>query len=133
MKTLMLVATLSLLATSGCIVAHDNGPPPPRNGTLVVDWTIDGSTNGAKCSESAADSIEITVNDLNGDEIGTFDQSCDSFAESITLDPADYTASAVLVDVNGKPRTTAVPISRFSIYGDDELDIPIDFPADSFF
>jgi hypothetical protein len=132
MKTLMVVAALSLLATSGCIV-RDNGRPVPRNGTLVVDWTIDGSTDGAKCSESAADSIEVTVTDLNGDEIGTFDQSCDAFAESITLEPADYRASAVLVDVNGKPRTTAVPISRFSIFGDDELDIPIDFPADSFF
>jgi hypothetical protein len=132
MRTLMLVAAASLLATSGCIV-RDNGPPTPRNGTLVVDWTIDGSTDGAKCSQSNADSIQVIVSDSNGDGVGTFVESCGAFAESITLEPADYTASAVLVDVNGTARTTAVPISRFSIFGNDELDVPIDFPADSFF
>jgi hypothetical protein len=130
MKTLALIALTSALMSAGCVV-RDDGPPP--NGTLIVDWTIDGTTDPAKCSQSNADSIQVTINDLNGDNIGTFDQSCNAFAESISLEPADYTASAILVDSNGKPLTTAVPINRFSIYGATELDIPIDFPADSFF
>lgn len=130
MKTLALAALASALVCSGCVV-HDDGPPP--NGTLVVDWTISGTTNDAECSQYGADSIQVTVDDDNGVDIGTFEQSCEAFAESISLEPGGYTASAVLVDSNGKPLTTAVPINRFTIDGDDEFDIPIDFPADSFF
>jgi hypothetical protein len=132
MKTLVLAALSSVFLITGCIV-HDDGPPRDRDGTLVVDWTISNTTDPARCNESNADSIEVTVNDLNGDNIGTFEQDCSAFAESISLQPGDYTASAVLVDANGKARTTAVPINRFTIFGADELDIPIDFPADSFF
>jgi hypothetical protein len=132
MKTLTLAVLTSIFLMTGCIV-HDDGPPRESNGTLVVDWTIDNTTDPAKCSQSEADSIDVTINDLNGDVIGTFEQDCSAFAESISLQPGDYTASAVLVDANGKARTTAVPINRFTIFGSDELDIPIDFPADSFF
>ena len=130
MKTLTFMVAASLLACSACVV-HDDGPRED-NGTLIVDWTIDGTTDSSKCSQSESDSIEVTVTDLNGDVIGTFDQDCDAFAESISLEPDDYRASAVLVDSNGQPRTTSVPIDRFSIYSDGSLDIPIDFPADSF-
>ncbi len=118
-----------MLVCSGCIVEHD-GPPP--NGILVVDWTVDGTTDPSRCDQADAASAQVTVSDLNGDTIGTFEQSCSAFAESISLQDGDYTASAVLVDANGKPRTTTVPINRFSIFGGDELDIPVDFPADSF-
>jgi hypothetical protein len=131
MKTLTFMALVSVLACSACVVEHDDGPPP--NGTLVVDWTISGTTDDAKCTQNGADSIQVTVNDADGTDIGTFAQSCEAFAESIPLAPGDYSASAVLVDSNGKALTTAVPINTFRIYGADELDIPIDFPADSFF
>jgi hypothetical protein len=65
--------------------------------------------------------------------VGTFAQDCGAFATSITLDPGDYTATAVLLDSASQPRTTAVNVRPFSILGRDQLNIPIDFPANSFF
>jgi len=131
--SLLPIGSFVLAMCTGCIVQHDNGPPPAPHGTLVVDWTIDELKDPSQCTQSSSDSIEVTVDDLNGDVIGTYEQSCEAFAESITLSPGDYTASAIMVDGSGKARTTAVSIARFSIYGNDQLDIPIDFPANSFF
>ena len=49
------------------------------------------------------------------------------------LAPGSCSASAVLVDANGKARTTQIDIDPFTLRGDDELHAPIDLPASSFF
>jgi hypothetical protein len=107
-------------------------PTEPLQSTLTVDWTIDEAADPNLCSQSGSIVIEISVQDPNGNEVGAFQQACDAFATSITLDAGDYTAYAVMLDINGRPRTTHVAIAPFTLRGNDELHVPIDFPADSF-
>jgi hypothetical protein len=124
---------------SGCFVDTDPEPATvvvptaPADGTLVVDWTISGVRDPAQCRQGAAEMIVINVTFDNGQLAGTFEQRCDAFATSFQLAPGRYTATATLVDVARQPRTTAAPIDPFTILGNDQLTIPIDFPADSFF
>jgi hypothetical protein len=51
----------------------------------------------------------------------------------IDLPPGEYVANAVLLGPDGRERTTEVDMEPFTIYGDDEFVVPIDFPARSFY
>lgn len=123
------------LALSGCVVSTSNDPidtPAAGDGTLVIDWTINGTTDPNQCSQSSAATLEIIVVPDVGKSM-TFSQDCELFGASIPLAPGRYSASALLVTSSGDARTTTIDIDPFTIYGDDELHTPIDFPADSFF
>jgi hypothetical protein len=122
------------LALGGCVVSTTADPPVvvAGDGVLVVDWTINGSTDPNQCNQSSATRLEIIVDPGVG-TASTFSQECQAFGTSITLAPGTYSASAVLVDANGSARTTQIDIDPFTIRGDDELHTPIDFPANSFF
>ena len=120
----------------GCVVEADDGRdqhPGAGDSTLVLDWTIDGSKDPNQCDQSGSSSIDITVTTDGGAEVGEFQQSCDAFATSIDLPPGHYHASAVLIDGGGHDRTTAVQTGGFDLFGDDELTVPVDFPASSFY
>lgn len=128
------VASCCLLAAS-CSVETAPGPPPPPGvpvGTLTLDWTINGTKDPDQCSQGAAMAVDVTVHTVDGGFVGEFQEACDAFATSIDLAEGSYVADAVLVDARGTERTTAVPIQAFTIRGDDDLDIPIDFPARAF-
>lgn len=122
------------LVLSGCFFGTTSDPPVTvvGDGVLVIDWTINGSTDPNRCDQASAARLEIIVDPGVG-EPSTFSQDCAAFGASIDLAPGTYSASAVLVDANGTARTTQVDISSFRIFGNDELHTPIDFPASSFF
>ncbi|HTQ04285.1 MAG TPA: hypothetical protein VMI54_10530 [Polyangiaceae bacterium] len=135
MKGLTVVGALAAAcALSGC--GGDNGPPDVAvvgDGVLDVDWTIGDSKDPGACSANAADSIDVVVTTASGDVVGDFNAHCEDFVISIELAPGTYTGDATLLDPGGQPRTTPVELGSFDIQGDDELDIPIDFPLDSFY
>jgi len=132
--TSLLVSSCLLIGLSGCVVSTNDptGGAIVGDGTLVVDWTISGSTDPNLCNQSSATTLEIIVVPESG-QSSTFSQDCEAFGTSITLAPGNYSASALLVDSNGNARTTTVDIDPFTIRGDDELHTPIDFPSSSFF
>jgi hypothetical protein len=120
------------LALTGCVVSSTPDPVVvTADGALVIDWTIDGTTDPNECSQSSSATLEIIVDPGVGQPT-TFSQDCEAFGASITLAPGSYSASAVLVDANGKARTTQIDIDPFTIRGNDELHTPINFPANSF-
>ena len=120
---------------SGCTVeTNDRGPiVGADSGSLVVDWTVDGVKDPDECDLSNSTTIDIIVTTENGAPAGEYQQSCSVFATTIHLAAGRYTADAVLLDESGRERTTAVPIRDFSILGGDQLTIPIDFGASSFY
>ena len=132
--TSLFVGSCLLLGLSACVVSSTDptGGGVVGDGTLVVDWTINGSTDPNLCNQSSADTLQIIVVPDVGDPM-TFSQDCEAFATSIDLAPGHYSASALFVDSNKKARTTTVDIDPFTIRGDDELHTPIDFPSSSFF
>jgi hypothetical protein len=129
--TSLFVGSCLLIGLSGCVVTS-NEPITTGDGALVVDWTINGSTDPNQCNQSSATMLEIVVvPDIGSPR--TFSQDCEAFGTSIQLEPGSYSASALLVDIDGNARTTTIDIDPFTIRGDDELHTPIDFPASSFF
>jgi hypothetical protein len=119
---------------SGCIVeTNDSAPARVDSGALVLDWTIDGSKNPDQCDQSDSATLDITVTTLSGSPAGEFQESCRAFATTVDLPPGRYNAEAVLLDPAGHARTTAVPTGPITLYGNDELSIPVDFPASSFY
>lgn len=128
-------ALCGCLAVAGCTVETTSGPPPAPvvvTGTVVLDWTINGSKDPDQCDQGAATTLDVLVHTTRGAFVGEFQEACSSFATSIELDPGSYVADAVLLDANGVERTTSVPIDPFTVQGADTLDLPIDFPARSF-
>jgi hypothetical protein len=146
MKTLLsaipaMAFGLCVSAVAGCSTTVDNPSPPPTTviestnptvSTLTVRWTIAGLTDPNECVKSVASNIEISVRDVNGLEVGAFQQTCTAFAASITLNPGAYNATAVLLDGAGQRRTTEVQLAPFTLRGNDELNAQVDFPSDSF-
>jgi hypothetical protein len=121
-----------VLALTGCVVTSSPDPVVVTgDGALVIDWTIDGTTDPNQCVDNSATRLEIIVDPGVG-QPSTFSPDCETFGVSITLAPGSYAASAVLVDANGKARTTQIDIDPFTIRGNDELHTPINFPASSF-
>jgi hypothetical protein len=133
----LLAASCLLVGLTGCVIGSSSDLPEGTipvagDGTLIIDWTIDGSTDPNRCNQSSSETLEILVVPADGGRARSFTQACDLFAASIDLAPGDYSASAVLVDAYGKARTTTLAIDPFRILGNDELSTPIDFPASSF-
>lgn len=129
----LFASSVVALALAGCTVTTSDPPLIVEgDGALVIDWTINGSTDPNQCNQSSATTLEIIVDPGVGSP-STFSQDCDAFGTSISLAPGRYSASAVLVDSNGTARTTQVDIDPFTIRENEELHTPIDFPASSFF
>lgn len=134
--TKILLVGLACGVLSGCAVETTDrreAVPVVGDGTLTVDWTVDGTTDPTECIQGDADSIDIIVQTVSGRRVGEFEDACGAFETSIDLAPGDYVANAVLLDPRGRERTTQVDMAPFSIFGDDELVVPIDFPARSFY
>lgn len=132
----LIISCLAAFGASGCFFESDDDPPPPpppRTGTLVVEWTVDQTTDPEECDQGNASDISIALWYGDGAFAGEFLQDCAAFATSIELDRDSYYGSAVLVSPGGREQTTMAELGAFEIFGGDELVIPIDFPASSFF
>jgi len=131
----LIFACLCCSVLAGCIVETNDSAPATviDSGSLVLDWTIDGSKNPDQCDQSDSATLDITVTTLSGSLAGEFQESCRAFATTVDLQPGSYNAEAVLLDPAGRDRTTAVRTGPFTIYGNDELSVPVDFPASSFY
>lgn len=123
---------LALACATGCIITSDDDNRVGV-GTVVLDWTIENSKDPALCSALDAPTFDVIVSYSDGSFYGEYQQDCEAFATSITLPASSYIADAVLLDSVGRDRTTSIPVRAFRIFGGDELTIPLDFPADSFF
>jgi hypothetical protein len=126
-------ALLGFAGLSGCGTASTSTVTVVGDGVLVVDWTIDDAKDSRDCASMGADSIDVVVSTAAGDVVGDFNAYCEAFEISIQLAPGNYYGDATLLDTAGRARTTPVDLGRFSIYGDDTLHVPIDFPLDSFY
>jgi hypothetical protein len=120
-----------LLGAAGCL-GSSGGRGMRSDGTLVVDWTISGTTDPSRCIQSGATSLDVIVNTTAGRFVGEFQADCRDFVTNIDLPPGRYIANAVLLDTRGTDVTTQINIDAFTILEGDSLDVPIDFPARSF-
>ncbi len=137
-----LLAVLLGLGVSSCFwdteppprrtVVVERALPPPSPGTLRLRWSMDGRMDPNECIKALAPTIELSVVDPSGREVGAWQQPCGYFTMDVVLNPGHYSGSAVLIDSAARPRTTRVFVDPFVIYGGDVVDIQVDFPAASF-
>lgn len=132
-----LVTAACTVTTTDPVPTYDPTLPGPgpyaTNGTLRVDWTINGNADAFACNQSGVSVIEIMISIGTGTVPAIYQQDCRAFATSITLAPGTYSGSAQLLDGASRPRTTNVDLLPFTIRPNEELRIPVDFPAVSFF
>ena len=109
---------LALLALgfTGCVVdSHHPRAGAYAPGTLIVDWTIDGTTDPAECRQGDTPTIDITIETRSGAIVDEFTADCEDFETSVDLDPGTYQASALLLDSSNRDATTTVGIDPFSL------------------
>lgn len=139
-----LAAGVLAFGASGCFfeASTDAGPapaplPPPPGplgpGTLTLRWNVTETTDPNSCVIGNTPTFDVILTTSSGQFAGEFQASCASFATSVSsLVPGDYTGSAVLLDPQGRPRTTTVYIQTFTIIENTNLVVDLDFPASSF-
>lgn len=133
MRTPWSSALALLILAPSCIFVASDDSVSPASGTLIVDWSINGLKDPDQCDQGNADAAHIAVISASGSVLGEYEQSCAAFAAAIELHPGEYAVDVVLVDPAGFERTTPVRVRPFTIYGADQLEIPVDFPASSFY
>jgi len=131
----VLATTIVASGLLACTV--ETSPPAPApapivDGTLALDWTINGVTDPNQCSQSVSVSLVVDVFDSAG-VYADQEAPCDAFATDIALAPSAYTAKAKLVDGAGNPRTTTIDLNPFTIVEGTTLRVPVEFPASSFY
>jgi hypothetical protein len=131
MKTQRALWLILPFCLGGCVV--ETSSPAPARGALIVDWAIGGVQDPDQCDLAHVEVIDIVVSRASGIRVDEYQQTCGAFLTRIELAPGFYYADAVLLDAAGNQRTTVIEFEPFEIFGGDELDIPIDFPASSFF
>jgi hypothetical protein len=128
--------TAAALAT-GCEATITSAPPPPplvQTGEAVMDWTIDGAKDPARCRATGAATFHVALYGSNGSFAGEYVQDCSALATTISGLTADsYTGRADLQDSAGKARTTAVNLAAFDVIAGASVTVGLDFPSDSFF
>src|SRR5258706_6628029 len=123
------IAISAALSLSGCF--FEGSSHRPSFGTLVVDWTVDGSKHPDACRQNGADAIDIVVRTFDGGFVDEFQDPCEDFATSVDLSPGTYTIDAVLLDARGHDLTTAVT-DDVNLFSYETTVSAIDFPLDSF-
>jgi hypothetical protein len=116
-------------ALPGCVIVDDDNDDP---GTLTVAWSVDGALEPSDCAFFGMDRLELTVYDVFDDPVVTSYAPCEQFELSLRLPEGYYSADATLVDSLDRSVTTTQLIDDIDIIEDDELYIPIDFPARTF-
>jgi hypothetical protein len=117
------------LALPGCVIVDDDNDDP---GTLTVAWSVDDALEPSDCAFFGMDRLELTVYDVFDDPVVTTYALCEEFELSLRLPEGYYSADATLIDDRDRAVTTTQIIDDIDIVSDEELYIPIDFPASTF-
>lgn len=128
-----LVFSMGLASLSACVVTSDDYVTPvPTVGRMTLRWTINGIADPLQCRQAAAPTVRISIFS-GGAYVSDYVQGCETFGTTIDLYPGDYNGTVHLEDSAGLPRTTNVDLLPFRIIAGTNLDIPVDFPANSFY
>jgi len=103
--------------------------PGIDTGTLQQSWSIEGSTDVAKCQQYRADRMRIVVLDPKGSVHATEFAPCNDFQKTLELQTDTYTGNATFVDGAGYPVSKTLPIPQFTIAADRTVTMSLDFTS----
>ena len=110
--------------------AQPSQPPPildqPRQGTLIVRWSIEGHHTYQDCQRKGAARADIVVRDGSGALAAHHDEACAAFGASVPLHPGRYDVGVALKDSNN---TQVVPDrhAEAEVVADKQTVILVDF------
>jgi hypothetical protein len=119
---------MAVVAT-GCFSSGEGDYQP--SGTLVIDWTVDGSKDPQACRDFGVDRVSVVVRTRSGAFVEELLPLCERFETAIELVPTRYLVDAVLLDFERFELTTTV-LANASVYDFEIAIVPVGFPRDSF-
>ncbi|XXX75793.1 hypothetical protein WMF30_49905 [Sorangium sp. So ce134] len=129
---------LSSVLALGCFIdVRDGARPRPRPssmGSLTVEWTVNRQSEPRACGRFGRGKTDFELIVYRGNrEVAREYARCEDFVMTVDLPPDEYKAYATLV-VRGdeRPVTTTLPLEEIDIVRGAELNIDVDFPANSF-
>jgi len=129
MFRILTLASFLVMASAGCVV-HTDGDRRGV-GTLIVDWTVEGSKARAACYETGADAISVSISTDGGRLVDELTERCDAFEIGVDLRSGTYVVDVVLLDAEGYEITTTVSDRQY-VYPAEAIVSAFDFPGDSF-
>jgi hypothetical protein len=121
------------IAAAGCSAEVGAGIDlGEAEGSMTVDWTVANTKDPITCDDFAADTLEIIVFDDFG-QIARTDSACDDFEVTLFLPEGVYSVDATMLDSDFVPISTTVSLDGLSVREGTDLEVPIDFPSDSFY
>ena len=121
LTTCLLAASLS-----GCVV-ESSSPPPPRDGSITVDVTINNTHDPNLCAALGVDSIEVNILDSAG-VAATASTICEDFGLTIAgLPEGNYDVEVLLLDAGGHQVGDAGTSANADVIGGTDLKVSIDF------
>lgn len=129
------LALSSFLATGCFIDVRDDRHLRPSAGSLTVEWTVSRRSDPRTCSRLAGGpaDFELLLYDENNREVARELARCEDFHITVDLPPGEYHGYVTLVERrDDRPVTTTLPLEELEIVSGAELNLDIDFPANSF-
>ncbi len=123
-----LIVAAAATAT-GCFSSGEGYYRP--SGTLVVDWTVDGTKDPQACRDFGVDRVSVVLRTRSGAFVEELRPLCERFETALELVPARYLVDAVLLDFERFELTTTV-FADASVYDFETTIVPVGFPSDSF-
>jgi hypothetical protein len=135
MRTIARAVTVcAALFLSACAAsAGDPSPAPAAQGSLVVSWTFNETSNSATCNASNLEAIDIDLADENGNVLSSFSAPCTKLSAMVMLSPGNYRATTHFVDVTGAPKSVPVQTKDFELLADERVNAVVDFQSSDVF
>jgi hypothetical protein len=129
-----LVAVALALGGQGCAGTEDEVDVvfPENTGIINVRWSIDGRTSATDCAAQGAVFFEIVVfNELGGFASRDY-APCADFARAVQLPEGTWSTEFTLVDQSALPVTERQRFDDLRVVEDEEIDVDVNFPLESF-
>lgn len=133
LANILVCGSLAAFGAVGCSSDDDTAAgnvPGVDTGTLVQNWTIEGSRDPVKCTQYGADRMRVVVFDEDGSVHATEFAACTTFELRMELLTRRFTGAATFVNGQGNPVSKTIQINAFAIQDKLSLTQNLDFSVD---
>ena len=119
-----------LLFAAACSGPVDDAAPGIQQGTIEARWTIEETSDPAKCSEHGAATLQLTIADAGGIVREAITAPCTDFQARADVRAGIYAVSAAFRDAAGQATSATVRVDPASVEGNATTIVPLVFTAE---
>jgi hypothetical protein len=120
-------AVLVFGSIPACDSAIDEAVPEPGTGTVVQNWTIEGSSELRKCAQVGAAQMRIVLFDTDETLYATQLAPCEAFTLTRVVRAQPYRAIAGFFDAAGNSVSETKDLGSFEVHANTTTTIAVDF------